>query len=159
MKKTPTRIHFICTGNIYRSRLAEAYLRSKKFPNIIVSSSGTKAMEQQKGPIMWYALRLLYRNNLLSYMSDTWEQTMPEHLINADIVIFIGKQNYVFCTERFSIPQKYQVWELLDFDDRDLNNKPLDIEREAKSIFVSEQIFFGIKEKIDALISSYNLDI
>ena len=33
-------IHFICTGNIYRSRLAEAYCASKRVAGLCVLSSG-----------------------------------------------------------------------------------------------------------------------
>jgi protein-tyrosine-phosphatase len=39
-KRTVT-IHFICTGNMYRSRLAEAYCVSRGAPGLNVVSSGT----------------------------------------------------------------------------------------------------------------------
>lgn len=157
MKSTSSlHIHFVCTGNIYRSRLAEAYLRSKQIPNLLVSSSGTHATAQHKGPIMWVALRLLYRYNLLSYMTTTWSDTTSGHITNADIVVFIGKKNYEFCKNHFPIPKKYVIWGLPDFDDRDLNGKPLDIIRETDYIKTSEKLFSLIQEKIDNLITGLN---
>lgn len=151
-------VHFICTGNIYRSRLAEAYLRSKNLPYLTVSSSGTRASEQHKGPTLWMALRLLYRNNLLPFMTNAWVQTTPDQLVKADLVVFFGKNNLKYCQQRFPIPKKYEVWELPDFDDRDLNGKPLDMKRETECIALSEKIFSKIKEKVDKLINTYKLD-
>jgi protein-tyrosine-phosphatase len=40
------RVHFVCTGNLYRSRMAEAYLRSKAIPGLEVTSSGVLAEMQ-----------------------------------------------------------------------------------------------------------------
>lgn len=153
---SPLHIHFVCTGNIYRSRLAEAYLRSKQIPNLFVSSSGTHATEQHKGPILWVTLRLLYRHNLLSYMTTTWSDTTLEHITNADIVVFIGKKNYEFCKGHFPEPKKYEIWELPDFDDRGLNGKSLNIVREVDYIKRSEKVFLLIKEKTDNLITGLN---
>ena len=69
-------IHFVCSGNTYRSRLAEAYLRSMdKKPNTKVSSSGIIAdkSKPENGPVNWYTMRLMKRNDLIKYMS--WQQT------------------------------------------------------------------------------------
>jgi len=159
MKSAQTiRVHFICTGNIYRSRLTEAYLRSKNLPHVTVSSSGTMANTQYKGPIVWTALRLLYRNNLLQYMSDKWTQTTSDQLDKADIVVFIGKNNFEYCQQRFPIPKNYEVWDLPDFDDRDMNGKPLDMNRESECITLSENVYAMVKEKVDRLVITYKLD-
>lgn len=37
-------IHFICTGNIYRSRMAEASCVSRGVPGVSVLSSGTQTV-------------------------------------------------------------------------------------------------------------------
>ena len=142
-------IHFVCTGNIYRSRIAEAYLRSKKIPGLLVSSSGTQAFVQHRGSITWYAQRLLFRHNLIPHMSNEGKETTNKYLLEADIVIFFCKSNYEYCRSRFHNPKKYEIWEVPDLDDADLNGKPLDIKREAEIIKNSENIFIMIKKKVD----------
>jgi protein-tyrosine-phosphatase len=151
---TAFHIHFVCSGNIYRSRLAEAYLRSKQLPNLTVSSSGTQATIQHKGPIVWTALRLAYRNNLLPYLTNEWTQTEKDHLPNADMVIFMGKSNYEYCVSHFPLPKKFDVWDVPDFDDRELNGKPLNITREMECITLSESTFQEIKTHVDNLVST-----
>jgi protein-tyrosine-phosphatase len=54
-------IHFICTGNIYRSRLAETYCASKGVPGLFVSSSGIGTKLNRGIPIASYAARKEYR--------------------------------------------------------------------------------------------------
>ncbi len=148
-------VHFICTGNIYRSRLAEAYLRSKRLPNITVSSSGTKASLQNKGAITWYAQRLLLRNQLIPYMSDTWRNTIKQDVEEADIVIFIGKNNYRYCKENYSIPKQYEIWKLPDFDDTRLNGNAFSAEKELEYLQLSEKTFHEICKKVDQLVATY----
>lgn len=153
-----SHIHFICSGNIYRSRIAEAYLKSKKLPNITVSSSGTQAHRQGKGSIAWYALRLLYRHNLLPYMSNMWRVTREEYLSEADIVVFMGKSNWEFCQKWLPEGKKYEIWEVPDFDDKEDNQKPLNVKKEITYIEMSEDAFRKIVENVDRLVVSYKLD-
>lgn len=155
-KKSKFRIHFVCTGNIYRSRLAEAYLRSI-VPNILISSSGTKASLQNKGSIVWYAQRILYRQNLLPFMKMMWSDTTEKDLKNADLVIFLGQKNYDLCREKFSFNSDYLIWDLPDFDDRHLNGKPTDISEETKYLKMSDDIYGLLKDKLDKLIKDKNL--
>ena len=130
-------------------------MRSKQIPNLLISSSGTHAAEQQKGSITWYGQRLLYRYNLLSYASNSWCETTFEHISKADNVIFMSKYNYEYCTQKFLIPKKYEIWNLADFDDKDLNGKPLNIARETEFIIISEKTFFLIRENIDKFILGF----
>lgn len=148
-------IHFVCTGNIFRSRLAEAYLKSKKFTDILISSSGTHAKTHHKGSISWYAQRLLFRYKLIPYMSKMWVETSAKLLLEANIIIFIDKSNYDYCQNAFGINTKYEIWNLIDFDDSDLNNKKLDLKKESEYIMLSEKIFQQIKDNVDKLIKKY----
>ena len=101
MKKV--HIHFVCTGNAYRSRLAEAYLKSKNLPNIIVSSSGIVAEQHYEGngPISWYAMRLMKRHHLIPHMKPQSTQTASHHLNAADIVIFMTDEQYAYAKLKF----------------------------------------------------------
>lgn len=156
MKDKKLRIHFVCTGNIFRSRLAEAYLRSIA-PNILISSSGTKASSQNKGSISWYAQRILLRRNLVPYMKNMWSDTKKEDLKNADLVIFFGQKIYDLCRERFNFNSDRLIWDIPDFDDIQLNGKPTDISEEIKYLKMSEDIYGQIKEKVDKLIKDRSL--
>lgn len=150
------RIHFVCTGNIFRSRLAEAYLKSK-VPNILVSSSGTKASLQNKGSIAWHTQRILYRRNLIPYMKNMWNNTTKENLKKADLVIFFGQENYDLCKKIFNFNSDYLIWDIPDFEDKQLNGKPTDISEEIKYLKMSEDSYNQLKEKIAGLIRERNL--
>jgi len=152
------KIHFVCTGNIYRSRLAEAYLRSKQIPNLLVSSSGTRSSIQLKGPITWYAQRILQRNMLTTFMSYSWKDTEYQVLRDSDYVIFMSKENYEFCkSKNYPMGNKHLVWELPDFDEISLSGKSLDKKVEIKIIGDSEETFINIKKKVDQLVQDLQL--
>jgi len=147
-----TRVHVACVGNLFRSRLAEAYLKSKQLPNIKVSSSGSEATIQHKGPIYWGTLRLLQRNDLLPFMSMMWKQTTEDDLKDVDMVIFMEKANFEFCQQWISPKTKYEIWNIPDFNDKYLDNKPFDQKKEIEYMIMSEDIFAEIIEKVDQLI-------
>lgn len=156
LKGKKFRIHFVCTGNIFRSRLAEAYLRSKA-PNILISSSGTNASSQKMGPISFYAQRILYRRNLIPFMKMMWSDTKEENLKNADLVIFLGQKNYDLCREKFNFDSDNLIWNIPDFYHIQLNGKPTDTSEEIKYLKMSEDIYSQITEKVDELIKDRKL--
>ncbi|HUV42972.1 MAG TPA: hypothetical protein VMY36_03690 [Patescibacteria group bacterium] len=87
-------------------------------------------------------------------MSNEWKETSNNQLLKADLVVFIGKKNYEYCRSKLSTPKKYKIWDLPDFDDANLNGKPLDIKREIEYLKLSENIFILIKRKVDKLITN-----
>ncbi len=60
-------ILFVCMGNSYRSRLAEAYMNSLGLPGIVVGSAGVFAAENLNGPITKYAKDLIHEHGLEKY--------------------------------------------------------------------------------------------
>lgn len=144
-------VHFVCTGNIYRSRLAEAYLRSRRLPEVTVSSSGTAASRQQKGPITWYAQRLMQRHGLVPFMSPSWQDTTRDLLVAADQLIFFGETNYAYCRDHFGVDTPYEIWTIPDFDDAQLNGREPDYEAEKRFIEQSERAFREIVALVDSL--------
>ena len=74
------KIHFICSGNTFRSRLAEAYLKSKNINNLIVSSSGIEASKNFNGPIASHTAWLSDKYNLGPYMSETWRESNKKEI-------------------------------------------------------------------------------
>src|SRR5579884_1222753 len=121
-------IHFVCRGNAYRSRLAEAYLRSQQLPGVIVSSSGIEAASHAhtvNGPIAWVAQRIIQRNGLVPFMSFLPIQTTPELLNSADLVIFMEEAHEIYAREQFGYTgERFQVWHIPDIIPTELDVSP-----------------------------------
>ena len=90
------RIHFVCTGNIYRSRLAEAYCNSRRVPGIDVLSSGIKAGLEQDVPISPYAADVLTRFGLERYAAARWQRTSAELVRASDVLVFMESEHRRF---------------------------------------------------------------
>lgn len=138
------KIQFVCTGNTFRSRLAEAYLKSKNIPGLIVSSSGVAAEKNLNGSVSDYTVCILDKYDLIQYLSETWRVTNKEDLENQDLVIFIESIHYNFCinTLHCNIPH-YEIWGIPDIKSEFLLN--------TLSV---ESIFEKIKEKVNRLVAS-----
>lgn len=148
-------IHFICVGNTYRSRMAEAYLNSLKVRGLRATSSGIKASEDQNGPISWVAARIIKKNNLIPFMSRDWQQTSKELLETSQLVIFFGEDYKDFCSINFTPALKsHEVWEIGDIDLVLLNAAKKNKTFDDELIKQSEETFEKIKEKVDALVTS-----
>ena len=150
-------IHFVCSGNTFRSRLAEAYLKSKKIKGFDVSSSGVRAHENRNGPITWYGARLMKRHALVSYMSNSWTHTTPKQLQDADIVIFMDKKHHHHSRRDLGFTGKrYQIWNIPDLDDLGFHGETSNKEEEERNrMRASEQVYQKIKHKVDAFASTF----
>lgn len=142
------KVEFVCSGNTFRSRLAEAYLKSKMLEGVEVSSSGTRAESDKDGPITWWAQRIITNAGLIIYQSRDWRQVTPEILSLAGLVIFLGNNNYEYCREQLGFTGKYQVW---DIPDLDVYADGTEIE--AELIKRTDEIFTMIISKTDILVS------
>jgi len=109
------RIHFICTGNIYRSRLAEAYCNSRCVPGIQAFSSGIAAGLEQDIPISPYAADILARLGLDSYAAAHWQRTTAELVQASDVLVFMEDEHHHFCEEWIEAArQRIFVWGIED---------------------------------------------
>lgn len=143
-------IHFVCLGNIYRSRLAEAYLNSKNLPNVKVISSGIDAAGNNNRPISWLTQRLFEVYKLVPFQKPMWTQTTKELLDSADLTIFFNQKYYQFCVDNFSFNSKnYKIWEIADLDGN--------IKEHVKKIAKTEKSFAIIRQKVDELANSGRL--
>jgi protein-tyrosine-phosphatase len=109
------RIHFVCTGNIYRSRLAEAYCASRCGPGIHVSSSGIAAGLNGDAPIAPWAADILFRYGLASFAAAHWQRTTESIVRASDVLVFMEAQHRRFC-ENWTEParQRIEVWGVED---------------------------------------------
>lgn len=112
-------IHFVCRGNIYRSRLAEAYAASLTQNNkeILVSSSGVQAKLALNGDINPYTQKLLQAEGNDTFMKPSWTQTTQKHIDSADAVVFMSDTVCRDAKKFLDIPkEKAIVWQIPDKD-------------------------------------------
>lgn len=145
------KVHFVCTGNAFRSRLAEAYLNSKK-NELQATSSGIEAIKNENGAICWYAQRLFRYRGLLRFTKVSWEQTTLEMLVKADLVIFMTKGHLRLCQKKLGYRgHNYRCWDIPDFDDLGFTTDDEGLSEDIERIKVSENIFRKIQEQVDLL--------
>lgn len=138
-------IHFICTGNIYRSRLAEAYCASRGVPGLRVFSSGTGTALNGGVPIARYAAQVLKKRGLEGFGAPSWQPTTKALVEASDVLVFMETEHYQFC-ERWIEParQKVEIWEIAD----------VDAAQAAPMTQQAEETFERIKQRTDALLAA-----
>lgn len=141
-------IHFICTGNIYRSRLAEAYCASRSDPGVQVFSSGIRAGLHGDAPISPYAANVLAKYGLDSYAAARWQRTTAALVQASDVVVFMESEHRLFC-ESWIEPtrQRVEVWEIEDVG-------PVDAAEIANNV---ERTFGIIRQRTDTLLTALGL--
>lgn len=112
------KIHFICRGNIYRSRLAEAY--AKYFiggdgNGIDISSSGIESYKAQDTDVSPVTLEYLKEDGLEPYLSPQRHQTTQTMLDQADTIVFMNDTVYEDAVKMLEVPEeKSKVWHIPD---------------------------------------------
>jgi protein-tyrosine-phosphatase len=141
-------IHFICTGNIYRSRLAEAYCASKGVPGLRVLSSGIATGLNQGIPIASYAERVLHQHHLQRFATRSWRQTTAELIQASDVVVFMEREQYHFCMAWLDLGrQAIEIWDIPDVS----QVSPAERQQEA------EQTFRLIRRRTDTMLAALRL--
>ena len=143
------KIHFVCLGNTFRSRMAEAYFNSLKLENWQASSSGMEAAKNKNGTITIYAKNILEEHNILKYTKNTWTQTTKEILEEQDLVVFMHHFIYELCKERINPNLSlFEVWQIEDIND----------EKTDKTLIptIADQTFIAIKKKVNDLIKNFD---
>jgi protein-tyrosine-phosphatase len=141
------KIHFVCTGNIYRSRLAEAYCNSLRVPGLEASSSGIGAGLNGVAPISPYAADALAKYGLGSCASANWQRTTAELVQASDVLVFLESIHRRFCDKWVEPRQRIEVWEIEDIGPL----APMEIPSEV------ERTFAIIRQQTDALLATLGL--
>lgn len=141
-------IHFVCTGNIYRSRLAEAYCASKRIPGIRVTSSGIAAGLNDDAAISPWAAEVLNKYGLQSHAAESWQRTTADLVRSSDVIVFMESEHQHFCRE-WIVPDRHrvEVWEIEDIGALEFSKIPAKV----------EQTFAMIRGRTDELIKSLDL--
>jgi protein-tyrosine-phosphatase len=143
------RIHFICRGNVYRSRMAEAYLKSLELPNIEVISSGTVAEREGQQNIQNQkdTLNILKRHGLDKHAKKHWAQLTQSLVKPDDITICMNQRVYDEASTFIKFPRVPIIWGINDLGE----DGKLYETREEIDLF-SEKKFQDIKVKVDELV-------
>ncbi len=146
------QIQFVCVGNAYRSRLAEALLNSYGLRGVRARSCGIRAVENLNGPVSWYALRLLKRNKLIPFMSPTWTQTTPDLLAGSDLVVFMEPAIHAYCAASFAFAgAAHEVWNVPDVGDPRYPEQQAALDDEPRIMAITEATFARLQIEVAAL--------
>ncbi len=150
-------IHFVCEGNTYRSRIAEAYGNAHIASGHRISSSGVRATDNMNGPITWIAAFIIKRHGLVPFMKNgSWDATDDTALRRADVIVFMGKEEYAAALERFHYDaDNHEVWDIPDLDDHELAER--DGEGASRTVATAEHTFTAICTQVDALFAHYGI--
>ncbi len=135
------KAHFVCRGNTYRSRLAEAYFNSLAIPDWSAVSSGIEASDNLNGPITTYAARILAAHDIATYGKASWAQSTKENLEESDVVVFMNKDVYLECSDKIRpVLQKYYVWSVEDVNPRGLDAETIESLTDATFAEIVEEV-------------------
>jgi len=145
-------IHFVCRGNVLRSQIAEAYLKSLALKGVHVTSSGTVADQYREANKVFItsAKELLDRHGIKQFSKVTPEQLTQDKWIGQDLVVFM---NQIIQDEARSIvvlPQKTINWNVTDIGEGD---RAIDGNR----VEYEEIIYKEIVDLVDDLVTAKNL--
>ncbi|HSX43445.1 MAG TPA: NUDIX domain-containing protein [Candidatus Saccharimonadales bacterium] len=114
-QQKPFVVHFVCRGNLYRSRLAAAYARTLFDDRFHVSSSGIEATLSATRTSAPYAQATAKTHGLDYEIMRPKTQTTNDILNAADVIVFMNKDVYNQARHDFEFDaRKAQVWHVAD---------------------------------------------
>lgn len=147
------RIHFVCNGNSFRSRLAEGYAKSLKLPHYSISSSGIAADKNRGEALSPYAREQARAQGITGFMSKHQRQTTQKLLSSQDVLVFFGKDVYEETITTYKIDARQAVvWNIDDLT-QFLLKHPRTKHTEENSRKITARIAEDIFDKVDELFA------
>ncbi|MGH7241702.1 MAG: hypothetical protein ACREGB_05390 [Candidatus Saccharimonadales bacterium] len=149
-------IHFICRGNIFRSLIAETYLKSLQIPGITTLSSGTIADEtRESNHTLGYTANtreLLARHKLTVHAKPSAEQLTQERLADNQLVICANQIAYDEAVAIARLPKSTIIWDVTDIGEgsRIANSA-------SQRKLYEEEVFSEITGLVDELVRTHHL--
>ena len=154
--KAKTKVHFICRGNVYRSRMAAHYLELQQIDSIEVSSSGIEAAKNRPRNKAIMSARPVELARWIGL--DSWDedlhptQTTQAIIDSVDLIIFMNEDvaHDARLTFRLTLA-KCETWDVADLDERleRIHKTLLDT---AASEHVIEATHRYLQTRVDVLI-------
>lgn len=112
------KIHFVCRGNVYRSRVAEAYMKALKGSKWDITSSGIDADKFANRQLGFWAKTIAHKFGFDGHFSPAAVQTTSQLLSEQDIIIFMRGDVFEDALRRFKFnADKSLVWNIKDRED------------------------------------------
>ena len=142
------KIHFVCHGNLFRSIIAEAYLKSLELKDVSAFSSGTAVNweDQSERAIYGNTLTLLKKHNLEKCMKRVPEQLNQGRVDNGDLMICVNSIVLEEAKAIVRVPANSKVWQVTDIGE----GSRVDPQKIRE---YEDEIFEEIKSNVDILIS------
>jgi len=146
-------IYFICRGNVFRSMIAETYLRSLNIPNVTVLSGGTVASRYRESNARVYPeIRALLKNHgIEKYMKNHYGDDVEQRLLDtSDRVICLNSIIYDELRASFKVPDNTEVWNVADVDE---TGRVIEAEEDREAF--RDGSYELIIKNVDALVASW----
>lgn len=149
-------VHFICRGNVFRSLIAEAYLKSLGLPSVQVLSSGTVADFYREGnkANLQRTLQFLETHNLTKFVPNHRAHQLDQtRLDGGDITICMNRIAYDEERQNLTFPTDTIVWEVDDVGESGHNPTT-----DQQHTDFREETYQQIAHKVDELVRTAHLD-
>jgi len=149
-------IHFICRGNSFRSIIAEAYLNSLEVEGVSALSSGTDAVVNKAGNLVYYrmTLELLGQHGIREFAKAGYGDQLTQALLEeADSTVCMNQRVYDQGLQIVTFPGNTRIWSVTDI------GEPGRIARtESEQLLYREEAYQEIVKNVDQLISDVSSD-
>ena len=118
MSKQPgITLQFICRGGVFRSRLSEAYVRSKNIKGLKVFSSGIDASLYPKDYASPFGIEALREDGILSELTPYRQVTAQALIDKSDVIVFLDPTVEADARKRFKFgDHKTYTWDVKDIE-------------------------------------------
>lgn len=152
MTSKTKKIHFVCRGNTFRSRLAAAYFQSIVPKGYAASSSGIDP-RQRLITVKQYTAYVAKKNDLKHQIDTPKQKTTDQLLAAADIIVFMSKTVYLEAALRYEFDaRKTIVWNVPDIEKVAHRRHVNRLDKVAKEA-IAEDIYVQIRREVRQFVS------
>jgi protein-tyrosine-phosphatase len=148
-------IQFICRGNVFRSIIAETYVRSLALPGVTVRSHGIVAARDKEQNRAGFSevMALLERRGVSRYAKDHYGDNTTQKLLDrCDVTVFLNEIAHKEAVGLFAVPDTALVWAVSDFGEH--NKVPTSKEDRLRLL---DETYDEIIDDVDRLLSQLKL--
>jgi protein-tyrosine-phosphatase len=156
--KNMKTIHFVCNGNLYRSRTAEAIWKRDYAHLASASSSGIKrdVSRPKYGAFTWPAAYIQYNYELTPYFAQDSRQTTLELLQDQDLIVIMYPTIAEVFAERYPGFDNTTVLEIPDLNDSpDFSTKRTSDQQTLWIAHHADNTYRSIQEQLQAIVDTF----